>query len=119
MPDVDLDFCIKRRVEVIDFLVQRYGEPHVSQIITFGTMQSRAVVRDVGRALGTELKDVDYLAKLIPAAPGKVTTIPEALELVQVKSKTMILMKSISAYLILRCVWKGLLVIHLLTQRVF
>ena len=82
MPDVDLDFCIKRRVEVIDFLVQRYGEPHVSQIITFGTMQSRAVVRDVGRALGTELKDVDYLAKLIPAAPGKVTTIPEALELV-------------------------------------
>ena len=45
-------------------------------------MQSRAVVRDVGRALGTGLKDVDYLAKLIPAAPGKVTTIPEALELV-------------------------------------
>ncbi len=82
MPDVDLDFCIKRRTEVIDYIVQRYGEEHVSMIITFGTMQSRAVVRDVGRALGTPLMDVDYLAKLIPAAPGKVTTIPEALEMV-------------------------------------
>lgn len=82
MPDVDLDFCIKRRTEVIDYIVQRYGEEHVSMIITFGTMQSRAVVRDVGRALGTPLSDVDYLAKLIPAAPGKVTTIPEALEMV-------------------------------------
>ncbi len=80
MPDVDLDFCIKRRGEVIDYIVQKYGDDKVSQIITFGTMAARGVVRDVGRVLGVPLDEVDYVAKLIPSAPGQYTSIPEALE---------------------------------------
>ena len=82
MPDIDLDFCIKRREEVIQFITQRYGQDHVAQIITFGTMQARAVVRDVGRVLNVPLTEVDRLAKLIPAAPGHYTSIKEALETV-------------------------------------
>jgi len=80
MPDVDIDFCIKRRGEVIDYIVKTYGSDCVSQIITFGTMQARAVVRDVGRVLNIPLSIVDRIAKLIPAAPGKYTSIAEALE---------------------------------------
>ena len=80
MPDIDIDFCIKRRGEVIDYIVEAYGQECVSQIITFGTMQARAVVRDVGRALDVPLADVDRIAKLIPSSPGSYTSIPEALE---------------------------------------
>ncbi len=80
MPDIDIDFCIKRRGEVIDYIVETYGQECVSQIITFGTMQARAVVRDVGRALDVALADVDRIAKLIPSSPGSYTSIPEALE---------------------------------------
>ena len=80
MPDVDIDFCIRRRGEVIDYIVRTYGEECVSQIITFGTMQARAVVRDVGRVLDINLSDVDRIAKLIPSTPGSYTSIPEALE---------------------------------------
>lgn len=80
MPDIDIDFCIKRRQEVIDYLVKKYGDERVSQIITFGTMASRGVIRDVGRALNVPLSDVDRIAKLIPSAPGQYTSIPEALE---------------------------------------
>ncbi len=80
MPDVDLDFCIRRRSEVIDYIVKKYGEDRVSQIITFGTMASRGVIRDVGRVLDVPLHEVDLIAKLIPSSPGVYTSLPEALE---------------------------------------
>jgi len=80
MPDIDLDFCIKRRHEVVAYLVERYGAAHVAQIATFGTMAPRGVVRDVGRVLNIPLADVDRLAKLIPSQPGHYVSIAEALE---------------------------------------
>ncbi len=83
MPDIDLDFCIRRRGEVIDYIVNRYGADCVSQIVTFGTMAARGVVRDVGRVLNVPLSEVDRLAKLIPSNPTQYTSIPEALEQVQ------------------------------------
>ncbi|NQY74266.1 MAG: DNA polymerase III subunit alpha [Candidatus Margulisbacteria bacterium] len=82
MPDIDLDFCIKRRSEVIDYIVQKYGADHVSQIVTFGSMAARGVVRDVGRVLDIPLSEVDRIAKLIPSSPGSYTSIPEAIETV-------------------------------------
>ncbi|WP_350342743.1 DNA polymerase III subunit alpha [Proteinivorax tanatarense] len=66
MPDIDIDFCYERREEVIDYVVEKYGEERVAQIITFGTMAARAAVRDVGRALGMPYGVVDKIAKLIP-----------------------------------------------------
>lgn len=66
MPDLDIDFCYERRQEVIDYVTRRYGEDHVAQIITFGTMAARAVVRDVGRALNYPYAEVDAVAKMIP-----------------------------------------------------
>lgn len=66
MPDIDIDFCYERREEVINYVVDKYGEDKVAQIITFGTMAARAVVRDVGRAMGIPYSDVDKIAKLIP-----------------------------------------------------
>ncbi|RJQ51794.1 MAG: DNA polymerase III subunit alpha [Nitrospiraceae bacterium] len=66
MPDIDVDFCMDRRGEVIDYVANRYGKDHVAQIITFGTMQARAVIRDVGRALNIPYSEVDKVAKLVP-----------------------------------------------------
>ena len=66
MPDIDVDFCYERRQEVIDYVARRYGADHVSQIITFGTMSARAVVRDVGRVLGYPYAEVDAVSKSIP-----------------------------------------------------
>ncbi len=66
MPDVDIDFADTRREEVMDYVVERYGRLNVAQIITFGTMSAKAVVRDVGRALGYLYADVDRIAKLVP-----------------------------------------------------
>jgi len=66
MPDIDIDFCYERRPEVIDYVTKKYGKENVAQIITFGTMQARAVVRDVGRVMGMPYADVDHIAKLIP-----------------------------------------------------
>ncbi len=66
MPDFDIDFCIEGRQQVIDYVVSRYGEKHVSQIITFGTLQARAAVRDVARALALPYQIGDTVAKLIP-----------------------------------------------------
>ena len=68
MPDFDIDFCYDRRDEVIGYVRQRYGDDHVAQIITFGTMAARAAVRDVGRALGMTYGEVDIVAKCIPRA---------------------------------------------------
>lgn len=66
MPDFDIDFCYERRSEVIDYVIEKYGDDHVAQIITFGTMAARAAVRDVGRALGIAYGTVDEVAKQIP-----------------------------------------------------
>jgi len=78
MPDFDVDFCMDRRDEVIAYVAQRYGRDHVSQIITYGTMAAKAVVRDVGRVLGHGYGFVDHLAKLIPFELGM--TLTKALE---------------------------------------
>ena len=67
LPDIDIDFCERRRGEVIDYVTRKYGRENVAQIITFGTMKARAVVRDVGRALDIPYADVDKVAKQIPA----------------------------------------------------
>lgn len=63
MPDFDVDFCYERRQEVIDYVGRKYGTDHVSQIITFGTMSARMVIRDVGRALDLPYAEADQLAK--------------------------------------------------------
>jgi DNA polymerase III subunit alpha len=68
LPDIDIDFCERRRGEVIEYVTRKYGRENVAQIITFGTMKARAVVRDVGRALDIPFADVDRVAKLIPPA---------------------------------------------------
>ena len=70
MPDIDLDFEDERRDEVISYVSQKYGQDHVAQIITFGTLGARAALRDVGRALGMPYSDVDRVARLVPFAPG-------------------------------------------------
>jgi len=78
MPDFDIDFCYERRGEVIEYVSEKYGEDKVAQIITFGTMAARAVVRDVGRALGIPYAQVDTIAKMIPWEPD--ITIKKALD---------------------------------------
>ena len=80
MPDIDIDFCFERRGEVIEYTRQKYGREAVGQIITFGTMKSRAVIRDVGRTLGFEPGETDKIAKLIPNAPGQAFTVEEAVK---------------------------------------
>ncbi len=79
MPDIDTDFCIERRGEVIDYVIRKYGKDRVAQIITFGTLKARAAIRDVGRALDVPLSVVDVCAKLVPADPKM--TIKTALEI--------------------------------------
>ncbi|MGH9218965.1 MAG: DNA polymerase III subunit alpha, partial [Vicinamibacterales bacterium] len=68
LPDIDVDFCERRRVEVIEYVTQKYGRENVSQIITFGTMKAKAVIRDVGRVMDMPYADVDKIAKQIPPA---------------------------------------------------
>ena len=77
MPDIDIDFCFERRQEVIDYVVSKYGKDRVVQIVTFGTMAARAVIRDVGRALDMPYASVDVVAKMIPTELG--ITIEKAL----------------------------------------
>ncbi|MDD5116248.1 MAG: DNA polymerase III subunit alpha [Candidatus Omnitrophica bacterium] len=67
LPDIDIDFCYERRQEVIDYVTNKYGRENVAQIITFGTMQARGVIRDVGRVMSIPYADVDKIAKMIPA----------------------------------------------------
>lgn len=86
MPDIDVDFGYERRDEIIKYVIEKYGKENVTQIITFGTMAARAVVRDVGRALGVSYGEVDRLAKLIPNEPNMTLekalgTIPELKQL--------------------------------------
>ena len=70
MPDIDIDFCIRRRQEVIEYVQDKYGADHVAQIVTFGTMAARGAIRDVGRALNMPYADVDVVAKQVPSGPG-------------------------------------------------
>ena len=70
MPDIDTDFCYERRGEVIEYLSQKYGDDHVAQIVTFGTMAAKGAIRDVGRVLNVSLVDVNKLSKLIPTEIG-------------------------------------------------
>ena len=79
MPDIDIDFCVRRRGEVIDYVNRKYGSDHVAQIVTFGTMAARQAVRDVGRALDISYAECDAVAKQVPFAPGM--TLNEALHL--------------------------------------
>ena len=79
MPDIDVDFCYERRQEVIDYVARKYGADHVSQIITFGTMAARGVVRDVGRVLGMSYQETDAVAKAVPMDLGM--TLEKALNL--------------------------------------
>mgnify|MGYP006066173001 FL=1 len=82
MPDIDIDFCIRRRQEVIEYVQNKYGEDHVAQIVTFGTMAARGAIRDVGRALNIPYADVDTVAKQVPSGPGALhITLDEALKL--------------------------------------
>jgi DNA polymerase-3 subunit alpha len=71
MPDIDTDFCIQRRDEMIKYVTQKYGESNVAQIITFNRMTSKAVLKDVARVLGIPYAESDYMAKLIPVSRGK------------------------------------------------
>ncbi len=79
MPDIDIDFCYERRGEVIDYVTHKYGRDNVAQIITFGSMQAKAAVRDVARAMGLPYADGDKISKLIPNEIG--ITIEEAVEI--------------------------------------
>ena len=78
MPDIDIDFCYERRPEVIDYVMQKYGKDHVVQIVTFGTMAARGVIRDVGRVLDLPYNYVDTIAKAVPMELG--ITIEKALK---------------------------------------
>ncbi len=79
MPDIDMDFCVRRRGEVIDYVNQKYGTDHVAQIVTFGTMAARAAIRDVGRALNISYGETDAVSKQVPMALNM--TLDEALKL--------------------------------------
>ena len=79
MPDIDMDFCVRRRGEVIDYVNRKYGSDHVAQIVTFGTMAARAAIRDVGRALNISYSETDAVAKQVPSALNM--TLDEALKL--------------------------------------
>jgi len=80
MPDIDVDFCEERRGEVIEYVRDKYGRDSVGQIITFGTLKSRACIKDVGRVLGFTPGETDAIAKLIPNAPNFSLTVAEAIE---------------------------------------
>src|SRR5450432_4319808 len=66
LPDIDIDFCMNRRGEVINYVTQKYGRENVAQIITFGTMAAKAAIKDVGRAMDIPYADVDRIAKMVP-----------------------------------------------------
>ena len=81
MPDIDMDFCYRRRGEVIDYVNRKYGSDHVAQIITFGTMAAKGVIRDVGRVLNRPYAEVDIIAKQVPSGQNNAKiTLDEALK---------------------------------------
>jgi len=86
MPDIDTDFCVERRDEVIAYVTEKYGVDRVAQIVTFGTMAARAAVRDAGRVLGVPLPDVDRVAKLIPSGPTGLSIAAAVRQISELKS---------------------------------
>src|SRR4029077_4411541 len=66
LPDIDIDFCMNRRGEVINYVTRKYGRENVAQIITFGTMAAKAAIKDVGRAMDVPYADVNRIAKMVP-----------------------------------------------------
>lgn len=85
MPDIDIDFCDTKRDKIIEYVKQKYGENSVAQIITFGKLSSRAVLKDVGRILGIHHTEINKITSKIPVVMGKVTPLAEALELPDLK----------------------------------
>ncbi|MGQ9818639.1 MAG: DNA polymerase III subunit alpha [Candidatus Kapaibacteriales bacterium] len=85
MPDIDIDFCDTKRDMIIEYVKQKYGENSVAQIITFGKLSSRAVLKDVGRILGIHHSEINKITSKIPVVMGKVTPLAEALELPDLK----------------------------------
>ena len=79
-PDIDLDFADTRRDEVISYVAEKYGHDHVAHVITFGRMEARVAIRDIGRVLGMPYEDPDKIAKLIPNDPGKKTPLKKAIQ---------------------------------------
>ena len=79
MPDIDIDFCFERRNEVIEYVIEKYSKDNVAQIITFGSMKAKGVLRDVGRVMGVAYAEVDRLAKLVPNTPD--ITLEKAIEI--------------------------------------
>ncbi len=79
MPDIDMDFCYENRQRILEYVSQRYGKENVAQIITYGTLQARAAVRDVGRVIGMSYAEVDRIAKMIPHGLGAQISLREAL----------------------------------------
>lgn len=78
-PDIDMDFADDRRNEVVQYVAQKYGEDHVAQVITFGRMEARVAIRDIGRVLGMPYEEPDKVAKLIPNIPGHKTSLQDAI----------------------------------------
>ncbi len=70
MPDIDIDFCFEKRPRIIQYVIEKYGKDNVSQIITFGTMAARGVLKDVARTLGFSFSEADRISKLVPEGPG-------------------------------------------------
>ena len=81
MPDIDIDFCYEKRAEVLSYVARKYGKANVAQIITFGTMLARAVIRDVGRVMSIGYSEVDKIAKMIPYGTGQQIDLKRALSL--------------------------------------
>lgn len=81
-PDIDLDFADEHRDEVIEYVAQKYGRDKVAHVITFGRMEARVAIRDIGRVMGLPYEEPDKIAKLIPNQPGKRTSLKQAIELV-------------------------------------
>jgi DNA polymerase-3 subunit alpha len=95
MPDIDIDFCFERRNEIIEYVKRKYGKDNVAQIITFGSMASKGVLRDVGRVLKIDLKEINKMSKAIPVILGKplpleqaIQTIPELKEVAQSQNES-------------------------------
>ena len=80
MPDIDIDFCVERRDEVIEYVREKYGRKNVAQIITFGTMASRGVIRDVARVLKIPISQADAIAKMIPVKGSKPMPLKDAIK---------------------------------------
>lgn len=113
MPDIDIDFCIRGRGAVIDHVTQVYGRDSVCQIITFGTMASKAAIKDVGRALNMPLGDVERIAKLIRLPFGAETQAFRRLSNKFRNSKQLSTpIRKFATWSILRCVWKAVRATH-------